>query len=158
MLQACYSNLKWFTWLNFLKKFQTYYWLSYPDKLSLMTFLRHAFPLKLFILPNNVFIMSNNNEIKWKPLLVYMFYLIIETYLKRHVWTTFIVRLYLLWHNLFVRSEQCRFLFLKMPSLLILNTENLKAGLTNLHYLWTCFVDSVFWIIDNGLQVTFYSI
>lgn len=101
MLQACYSNLKWFTWLNFLKKFQTYYWLSYPDKLSLMTFLKHAFPLKLFILPNNVFIMSNNNEIKWKPLLVYMFYLIIETYLKRHVWTTFIVRLYLLWHNLF---------------------------------------------------------
>lgn len=40
------------------------------------------FHLNCLFLPNNVFIMSNNNEIKWKPVLVYMFYLIIGTYLS----------------------------------------------------------------------------
>lgn len=66
-----------------------------------MIFLKYVFLFKLFILLNNVFIMLNNNEIKWKLLFVYMFYLIIEIYLKRYVWIIFIVWLYLLWYNLF---------------------------------------------------------
>lgn len=59
------------------------------------------FYLNCLFLLNNVFIMLNNNEIKWKLLFVYMFYLIIEIYLKRYVWIIFIVWLYLLWYNLF---------------------------------------------------------
>lgn len=39
------------------------------------------FYLNCLFLLNNVFIMLNNNEIKWKLVFVYMFYLIIGIYL-----------------------------------------------------------------------------